>query len=216
MCVRLTGCTEVLALDLTELANNASTPTLTWHSVSSAPARDPLSSEGMTVLLAQRPAAKATDKAGAVMIAFGGYNGKYHNTVSVMAPSAGPPSKAADAVAAAAAAAPAAATPTKGAAAAVVDNGAVAAGKGQADKSVSKGKGAASEVEQLKGQVAELQSQLAAAKGEAEAAVKAAAASAANEAHELTLIRKQLATTQAALETATKVCTHMATQHTHT
>ncbi|KAG2425945.1 hypothetical protein HXX76_013318 [Chlamydomonas incerta] len=103
------GCADLLAVDLAALPTSN---TLTWHVVTSVAIRDPLSSEGISLVMLPEPR---------VLVAFGGYNGKYQNAVSLFrAPMgsaallAGPLASAASAVeerkAAQAAAAPAAAT----------------------------------------------------------------------------------------------------------
>ncbi len=214
------GCTDTLGLDLTPLKALAQAPPgsaspvgpvhLTWHSLGSTPPRDPLSSEGVSLLLLP-PAGGGNARP--ALAAFGGYNGKYHGVLKVtLAPQLQPPAQ--GAAAAAAAAPPAAAPPSQkpqqqasqqqpaaaakpAAAKAAESNGAVAAVAGGAKQ--------LSEAELLRAEVARLQSALAAAREEAETAIKAAAATAAAESHELSLLRKQLATTQASLETASKV-----------
>lgn len=127
----ITGCTDLLALDLRGLAAVAAlqsdpesgasltkppAPVLMWHALASTPPRDPLSSEGISLLVLQHPlpaataatagshsapaataghgssangssasaASGATAGKGGVLLAFGGYNGKYTNAVSVL------------------------------------------------------------------------------------------------------------------------------------
>ncbi|WIA35517.1 hypothetical protein OEZ86_003944 [Tetradesmus obliquus] len=64
------GCTDMLVADLTELAAGA----VSWKKVCSVPPGSPLSSEGISLL--HTPELN-------LLVAFGGYNGKYHNAVSV-------------------------------------------------------------------------------------------------------------------------------------
>lgn len=64
------GCTEMLVADLSELAANR----VSWNKVCNVPAGSPLSSEGISLL--HSPEYN-------MLVAFGGYNGKYHNAVSV-------------------------------------------------------------------------------------------------------------------------------------
>lgn len=69
------GCTDMLALDLSPLAGDSpSDEPLTWSTVSHADARSAIVSEGMTVQ------AVASAKC---LLAFGGYNGKYQNALQV-------------------------------------------------------------------------------------------------------------------------------------
>ncbi|MEW5304949.1 MAG: hypothetical protein WDW36_007522 [Sanguina aurantia] len=69
----------------------AESPVLTWRVVSRIPPRDPLSSEGVSVVALPKASALA---------AFGGYNGKYQNVLSIILaadlqiPDAAPPSAA--------------------------------------------------------------------------------------------------------------------------
>ena len=65
----------MLALDLSPLAaDNTSEEPLTWSVVSQQDARSAIVSEGLTVEAV--PSAKC-------LLAFGGYNGKYQNTMQV-------------------------------------------------------------------------------------------------------------------------------------
>ena len=69
------GCTDMLALDLSPLAaDNTSEEPLTWSVVSQQDVRSAIVSEGLTVEAV--PSAEC-------LLAFGGYNGKYQNTVQV-------------------------------------------------------------------------------------------------------------------------------------
>lgn len=77
------GCTDLIALDLSPLGSGAphlNTP-LRWHTITEAPLRDPVASEGLSLLAAP---------SGGCLVAFGGYNGKYHNAVSLFRPAGGP------------------------------------------------------------------------------------------------------------------------------
>ncbi|KAG2435000.1 hypothetical protein HYH02_011998 [Chlamydomonas schloesseri] len=65
------GCADLLAADLAALPTSN---TLTWHVVTSVAIRDPLSSEGISLVMLPQPR---------VLVAFGGYNGKYQNAVSL-------------------------------------------------------------------------------------------------------------------------------------
>ncbi|KAK9821109.1 hypothetical protein WJX81_006949 [Elliptochloris bilobata] len=67
------GCTDMLALDLGGLG----AAPLAWAPVTTAEPRSAIASEGLSLLAA--PAAGA-------LVAFGGYNGRYHNTVQVFRP----------------------------------------------------------------------------------------------------------------------------------
>ncbi|KAG1673667.1 hypothetical protein FOA52_010535 [Chlamydomonas sp. UWO 241] len=72
------GCTDMLGLDLRGLTSGGP---LQWHSVGSIAMRDPLSSEGSSLLALPYDGG---DRGLHVLLSFGGYNGKYHNAVSVM------------------------------------------------------------------------------------------------------------------------------------
>ncbi|GAX78252.1 hypothetical protein CEUSTIGMA_g5694.t1 [Chlamydomonas eustigma] len=88
------GCTDMLALDLTHIQSGR----VSWHVVASIPIRDPLSSEGVSLALlpsipspgadssaiTESSTPKPDEKQHEVLISFGGYNGKYHNAVSVI------------------------------------------------------------------------------------------------------------------------------------
>lgn len=71
------GCADMLALDLGGLG----AAPLAWAPVATAEPRSAIASEGLSLLAA--PAAGA-------LVAFGGYNGRYHNTVQVFRPGAAP------------------------------------------------------------------------------------------------------------------------------
>ena len=69
------GCADMLALDLGGLG----AAPLAWAPVATAEPRSAIASESLSLLAA--PAAGA-------LVAFGGYNGRYHNTVQVFRPGA--------------------------------------------------------------------------------------------------------------------------------
>ncbi len=72
------GCTDMLALDLTPLAASDQTDDpLTWSSVSQAESRSAIVSEGLTVEAV--PYARC-------LLSFGGYNGKYQSALQVFRP----------------------------------------------------------------------------------------------------------------------------------
>lgn len=75
-----TGCTDLVSLDISPLGSG--TPHLNaplrWHTHINAPARDPVASEGLSLI--------AVPSSGC-LLAFGGYNGKYHNAVCIFRPS---------------------------------------------------------------------------------------------------------------------------------
>lgn len=72
------GCTEMLALDLTPLAaDEDSEEPLTWSVVNQEAARSAIVSEGLAVEAV--PSAKC-------LLAFGGYNGKYQNALQIFKP----------------------------------------------------------------------------------------------------------------------------------
>lgn len=74
------GCTDMLALDLTPLAaDNDTQEPLTWSVVDQQASRSAIVSEGLTVEAV--PSAKC-------LLAFGGYNGKYQNALQVYKPGA--------------------------------------------------------------------------------------------------------------------------------
>ncbi|PNW86136.1 hypothetical protein CHLRE_02g074650v5 [Chlamydomonas reinhardtii] len=222
------GCADLLAADLAALPTSN---TLTWHVVTSVAIRDPLSSEGISLVMVQQPR---------VLVAFGGYNGKYQNAVSLFrAPMgsaallAGPLASAANAVeerkAAQVASAPAvaadqgvvaaAAPPNANGAAPAAAGGkapaapapaqpAAAAGGGKVSAAPSADLSAAASsvalVSELRQQAAELKAQLEGARREAESAIRESAAAKEGAAHELALLRKQLATAQGSLAEANK------------
>eukprot|EP00197_Chlamydomonas_leiostraca_P012843 CAMPEP_0202861700 /NCGR_PEP_ID=MMETSP1391-20130828/3008_1 /ASSEMBLY_ACC=CAM_ASM_000867 /TAXON_ID=1034604 /ORGANISM="Chlamydomonas leiostraca, Strain SAG 11-49" /LENGTH=760 /DNA_ID=CAMNT_0049541129 /DNA_START=57 /DNA_END=2339 /DNA_ORIENTATION=- len=218
------GCTDLLALDLRGLgslppygADDTPAIPLMWHSLSSTPPRDALSSEGVSLLVLQHPQGEASSGGsaagnggsvapptkGGVLLAFGGYNGKYNNMASVlrtpvtMAPlltdAATAPAATAKPAATAAAAKPAAAAPAAAAKEAPKPNAQQAQAAAAAAAAADKEK-----------QIAELKAALENARKDAEAAVREAAAAKDSSAQELALLRKQAATAQAQLETAQK------------
>lgn len=67
------GCTDMLVADLSLIADGE----VSWEVLATIPARSALSSEGISLV-------STTD--GKSLVAFGGYNGKYTNTVSVYTP----------------------------------------------------------------------------------------------------------------------------------
>lgn len=69
------GCADMLALDLGPLGGAP----LAWAPVATAEPRSAIASEGLSLLAVQWPTAGA-------LVAFGGYNGRYHNTVQVFRP----------------------------------------------------------------------------------------------------------------------------------
>eukprot|EP00955_Chlamydomonas_euryale_P021782 229897-Chlamydomonas_euryale.AAC.15 len=73
------GVSDMLALDLRGLTAGAP---LEWRVVASVDTRDPLSSEG-AALVALPP--DGGGDGSPTLLSFGGYNGKYHNTLSMMA-----------------------------------------------------------------------------------------------------------------------------------
>jgi hypothetical protein len=68
------GCADLVRLDLTGLARGLP---LRWSAVAAAEPRSAIASEGLSLTAAR--------SAGA-LVAFGGYNGKYHNSVHVFRP----------------------------------------------------------------------------------------------------------------------------------
>ena len=68
------GCADLMALDLGGMAKG--TP-LAWSAVAKAEPRSAIASEGLSLT--------AVRSAGA-LLAFGGYNGKYHNSAQVFRP----------------------------------------------------------------------------------------------------------------------------------
>jgi len=72
------GCTDMVALDLTPLATSDQTDDpLTWSTVSQAESRSAIVSEGLTVEAV--PYARC-------LLSFGGYNGKYQSALQVFRP----------------------------------------------------------------------------------------------------------------------------------
>ena len=206
------GCTDMLALDLSELDLTGS---VTWHLSygSPIPPRNPLSSEGVGLALLPSPSptptlispatsvgAKGEGRKGSgaispkksltdapstkseldlgsdvheerVVIAFGGYNGKYQGAVSVIKVPTKPLTSYEPQAPAAAAASVKTATLAK-------------------PVSVD--------------EVASLKTRLEAAQRDTEAALKEASAAKAEGGHELSLLRKQISTLQHSLEEASK------------
>ena len=70
------GCADLVALDLAGLGRGGA---LTWRQVATMSQRSPIASEGLSLTPAERAGA---------LVAFGGYNGKYHNAVQVYRPGA--------------------------------------------------------------------------------------------------------------------------------
>ncbi|GLC41365.1 hypothetical protein PLESTB_001019800 [Pleodorina starrii] len=202
------GCTDLLAADLSGLP---ATGTVTWHVVTSVALRDPLSSEGIS--LVALPGER-------VLVAFGGYNGKYQNAVSLFRAPEGSAALLAGTLAAAAVAveeakgklangnAAAAAEPAAEPAADVPP----AAGKKAAEPAAAAlpAKAAAppplpvDPAAELRQQVSELKAQLEGARHEAETAIRESAAAKESAGHELALLRKQLTAAQASLAEANK------------
>ena len=72
------GCTDMVALDLTPLAASDQTDNpLTWSTVNQAESRSAIVSEGLTVEAV--PYARC-------LLSFGGYNGKYQSALQVFRP----------------------------------------------------------------------------------------------------------------------------------
>ncbi|KAK9814161.1 hypothetical protein WJX72_001384 [[Myrmecia] bisecta] len=197
------GCTETVCVDLTQLGSGP----LRWQTVANAALRDPIASEGLSVLAV--PAA-------ACLLAFGGYNGKYHNTLQsfrpkVAAEPARPrsPTKAAPQAAKAAAApsSPQNARPAAASSPRAIstsspqrpqpqENGAVSASANPNDRPPVKS--------ELQRKLDLKTAELAAVRREAAAAVQEASAAKEAAAHELALMRRQLAGAQASLADAEK------------
>ncbi|KAL6746870.1 hypothetical protein V8C86DRAFT_1437567 [Haematococcus lacustris] len=223
------GCTDLLALDLSQLPEGGP---LVWHCLASTPPRDPLSTEGVSLLLLPPPAptpaptgnglaaAVVSHTRGSVLLAFGGYNGKYHNTLSVLRcpPSLPtvprPAGKSPSPVAAAAAAggqhpAPAAAEasppqPTAAEAAEGAGTGVPSKPPPNALPDPTPAAAEAAAAAAAQSRICELEAELAAAQKQAEVAVSEAAAAKEGAAHELALLRKQLAACQAQLDMAAR------------
>ncbi|EFJ47063.1 hypothetical protein VOLCADRAFT_121032 [Volvox carteri f. nagariensis] len=163
------GCTDLLAADLSGLPASG---TVTWHVVTSVALRDPLSSEGISLVVLP------SDR---VLVAFGGYNGKYQNTVNLFRAPEGSAALLAGTLAAAAEA--------------VEEAKAKLANGGAPDGSAAA---------ELRLQVSELRAQLEGARSEAETAIRESAAAKESAAHELALLRKQLTAAQASLAESNK------------
>ena len=73
------GCTDMVALDLTQLPSGGP---VSWELVENVGTHSPIACEGMGVVVA--PTA-------ALLLTFGGYNGKYHNTLHLYQPAAAVP-----------------------------------------------------------------------------------------------------------------------------
>ncbi|GIL58353.1 hypothetical protein Vafri_13410 [Volvox africanus] len=197
------GCTDLLAADLSELPESG---TVTWHVVSSVALRDPLSSEGISLVVI--PGER-------VLVAFGGYNGKYQGAVSLFRAPEGSAALLAGALAAAAEAVESKARAKLANGSAAVAAAAAAeipavpdAGKKAADPAAA-GKVAppplpADPLADLRLQVSELRVQLEGARQEAETAIRESAAAKESAAHELALLRKQLTTAQSSLAESNK------------
>ncbi|KAK9808467.1 hypothetical protein WJX73_009555 [Symbiochloris irregularis] len=72
------GCTDLVSLDISSLGGGGLNRTpLRWEAVATSALRDPVASEGLSLLAA--PAVGC-------LVAFGGYNGKYHNSVATFRP----------------------------------------------------------------------------------------------------------------------------------
>ncbi|KXZ49410.1 hypothetical protein GPECTOR_21g636 [Gonium pectorale] len=199
------GCTDLLAADLARLAEGGG---VTWHVVTSVALRDPLSSEGISLVVLPKER---------VLCAFGGYNGKYQNAVSLFrAPEgsaallAGPTAVAATNVESrkATEASATARGSDKGKAAAASAGKAAEAAPARPAKPAAPAVPApptdAAVIADLRQQVAELKAQLEGARREAEGAIRESVAAKEGAAHELAVLRKQLATAQAALAEANK------------
>lgn len=180
------GCTDMLALDL----KNIESGTVSWSSVASIPIRDPLSSEGISLaVIATAASPEPGQPQEYVVLSFGGYNGKYQNSVSVI--------KLPDCV-------PAAPLDVK-----AETNSAPKTGKKSAPVPALAAP-AAPAAPPLPPPVtdaqllAETRTQLEAALRDTEAALKEAAGAKENAGHELALLRKQLNTAHASLADAQK------------
>jgi hypothetical protein len=182
------GCTDMLALDLGRIAQGV----VAWTVVGQIPSKSPLSSEGITLVPA--PGLRS-------LVAFGGYNGKYHNTVSVFKVGVTPPAQE-EAAAGGKEGAPSRASSASPAVLVVGSSGA------PAGSALARAASAPKPVVE----VYELKSQLEAARREAEAALRAASAAKEGAAHELALMRKELSSTQAALAEAERGKEELAAQ----
>mmetsp|Transcript_31138 Transcript_31138/g.69212 ORF Transcript_31138/g.69212 Transcript_31138/m.69212 type:complete len:720 (-) Transcript_31138:447-2606(-) len=215
------GCTDMLALDLRNLGSGP----LAWHSVASIPPRDPLSSEGISLVAV--PAQLPGGELRSVLLAFGGYNGKYQNVASVMrapahlpqlaeavskqsaggASGASPSGKAGKAEAAPTAA-PVTEAPTAQEAGAKASTAPAAATAATAAAAVAPAWSGSSSAAVADGAavaaVAELRVALEAARRDAEGALREAASAKESAGHELALLRKQLSAAHSALAEAQK------------
>ncbi|GIL81267.1 hypothetical protein Vretimale_1171 [Volvox reticuliferus] len=198
------GCTDLLAADLSELPESG---TVTWHVVTSVALRDPLSSEGISLVVV--PGER-------VLVAFGGYNGKYQSAVNLFRAPEGSAALLAGTLAAAAEAVEESKAKVKlangsaavAASAATETSAAPEAGK-KATEPAGTGKATppplpADPLADLRLQVSELKVQLEGARQEAETAIRESAAAKESAAHELALLRKQLTAAQASLAESNK------------
>ena len=73
------GCNDLVALDLSGLGGTplVDTPALRWQAVATSEPRASIASEGLSIT--------SLPTLG-LLLAFGGYNGKYHNEVQVFRP----------------------------------------------------------------------------------------------------------------------------------
>ena len=73
------GCNDMLALDLAGLGGTplVGTPSLRWEAVTTVEPRASIASEGLSLT--------SLPEMG-LLLAFGGYNGKYHSTVQIFRP----------------------------------------------------------------------------------------------------------------------------------
>ena len=180
------GCTDMLALELSQLEVGE----VSWRSAASIPARHPLSSEGVS-LANLGPVAPGAQEP--VLLAFGGYNGKYQNSVHVI--------RVSDARQAAVANGTSAhdkATPNKAPQPHAQAAGAAPTAASAAPAPPPPPK---SDAELL----AETKAKLEAAQRDAEAAIKEAAAAKETAGHELALLRKQVNTAHTTAAEAQKV-----------
>ena len=69
------GCADLFALDMSQLGAGS----LAWSAAGRVDARSPVASEGLSL---------ASARSAGALVAFGGYNGKYHNSVQVYRPGA--------------------------------------------------------------------------------------------------------------------------------
>lgn len=164
------GCTDMAYLDLTQLNTIDDDPTvkLSWTLVGTIPERSIIASEGMSLI--------TVPEAG-VLVSFGGYNGKYSNSVSIFRPG------------------------TPGGTPATRKNVEDSTNKPEANGQVEMPAGLDSPTDKPKEPLteADMQTKLEAAWREAENAAREAAAAKETAAHELALMRRQLMTAQTSL-----------------